>query len=286
MSPGISAAAPRFEVNRKIDPRELYLSRLKVVAALCAERNCRPILWGDLVLGQHAFNGDLPMTAAQWRRIPKNVTLNYWQYFSEDDGVYRKDMQRFREHHCEPIVSPGLWNWDRFWGLREKPSAPSNCHYSASPRPKGVRRVLATMWGDDGQEAPYRSNFPSLAQYAEHCFRAVPKGAEVAAMVQALSGDSLGSFLLPIELDCPDPAALKGNGNLSKPFTWDDPLLGLFSSHFEGRPMTPHYERLRSKLSVAGALSAAPRNRVRYFRFAAALSACLATEGRPANTRS
>jgi hypothetical protein len=262
-----------FEVNRKIDPRELYLSHLKVVAALCAERRLEPILWGDLVLGQHAFNGDLPMTATQWRRIPKNVTLNYWQYFSEDEGLYRKDIRRFREHGFEPIVSPGLWNWDRFWGLHQKAKRTFEPMLRVA-KAEGVRRVLMTMWGDDGQEAPYRSNFPSLAQYAEHCFRAAPKSPDIAAMVRALSGDSLDSFLLPIELDCPDRAALKGNGNLSKPFTWDDPLLGLFSSHFEGRPMTPHYERLRAKLS-SQARTAAPRNRV-LFRFAAALSACLA----------
>src|SRR5450432_1522302 len=84
-----------FEVNRKIDPRELYLSHLKVVAALCAERRLEPTLWGDLILGQHAFNGDLPMTAAQWRRLPKNITLNYWQYFSEDVDRYRADIRRF-----------------------------------------------------------------------------------------------------------------------------------------------------------------------------------------------
>jgi len=39
-------------------------------------------------------------------------------------------------------------------------------------------------------------------------------------MVQALTGDSLQSFLLPSELDCPDRTAIDGCGNLSKPFTW------------------------------------------------------------------
>ncbi len=262
-----------FEVNRKIDPRELYLNHLKVVAALCAERKLEPILWGDLVLGQHAFNGDLPMSPAQWRRIPKNVTLNYWQYFSEDESRYRADVRRFREHRFEPIVSPGLWNWDRFWGLHEKAKR-TFVPLLRVAKAEGVRRVLMTMWGDDGQEAPYRSNFPGLALYAEHCFRPAPRASEVAEMVQALSGDSLASFLLPCELDCPDESAVKGNGNLSKPFTWDDPLLGLFSSHFERRPMTEHYRELATKLS-AQARKAAPRNRV-LFRFAAALSACLA----------
>ena len=262
-----------FEVNRKIDPRELYLSHLKVVAALCAERKLEPILWGDLVLGQHAFNGDLPMTTAQWRRIPKNVTLNYWQYFSEDADRYRADVRRFREHHFEPIVSPGLWNWDRFWGLHEKAKR-TFLPLLRVAKAEGVRRVLMTMWGDDGQEAPYRSNFPSLALYAEHCFRSVPRASEVAEMVQILGGDSLATFLLPSELDCPDEAAVKGTGNLSKAFTWDDPLLGLFSAHLERRPMTPHYQALQAKLSVQ-ARQAAPRNRT-LFRFAAALSACLA----------
>jgi len=131
-----------------------------------------------------------------------------------------------------------------------------------------------TMWGDDGQEAPYRSNFPSLACYAEHCFRNKPRDVDVANMVSTLTGDSLASFLLPTELDCPNEVALKGTGNLAKPFTWDDPLLGLFSSHLERRPMTAYYERLSVKLG-AQARRAAPRNR-RLFGFAGALAACLA----------
>ncbi|HTA93498.1 MAG TPA: beta-N-acetylhexosaminidase [Polyangiaceae bacterium] len=262
-----------FEVNRKIDPRELYLTHLKMVAGLCQERKLEPTMWGDLVLGQHAFNGDLPMTAAQWRKIPKNITLNYWQYFSEDETRYRTDMRRFREHGFEPIVSPGLWNWDRFWGLHEKAKR-TFLPMLRVAKAEGVRRVLMTMWGDDGQEAPYRSNFPGLALYAEHCFRKTPSDDDVARMVQTLTGDSLRSFLLPSQLDCPDEAAILGTGNLAKSFIWDDPLLGLFSSHFERRPMTPHYAKLSAQLSVQ-ARSAAPRNRA-LFRFASALSACLA----------
>jgi hexosaminidase len=262
-----------FEVNQKIDPRELYLTHLKLVAKLCDERKLQPTLWGDLVLGQHAFNGDLPMTSAQWKQIPKNVTLDYWQYFSEDESRYRMDVRRFREHGFEPIVSPGLWNWDRFWGLHEKAKRTFEPMLRVA-KAEGLRRVLMTMWGDDGQEAPYRSNFPGLALYTEHCFRRVPERGDVARMVQTLSGDSIESFLLPSELDCPDEAAMKGNGNLAKSFIWDDPLLGLFSSHFEPRSMTPHYVRLSAKLS-AQARSAAPRNRV-LFQYASALSACLA----------
>ncbi|HEY4104389.1 MAG TPA: beta-N-acetylhexosaminidase, partial [Polyangiaceae bacterium] len=162
-----------FRVNTKIDPRELYLDHLKVVAALCAERKLEPIIWGDLVLGQHTYNGDLPMTPAQWRRIPKNITLDYWQYFSEDEARYRSDIRRFKQFDFDPIVSPALWNWDRFWGLREKAKR-TFVPMLRVAKAEGVRRVLMTMWGDDGQEAPYRSNFPGLALYAEHCFRSKP----------------------------------------------------------------------------------------------------------------
>jgi hypothetical protein len=261
-----------FEVNRPLDPRELYIAHLKVVAGLCAERKLEPIVWGDFVLGQHAFNGDLPMTPAQWRKLPKRLTLDYWSYFAEDEAHYARDMLRFRKHGFEPIVSPALWNWDRFWGLYDKAKRTYEPMLRAA-KAQGVRRVLMTMWGDDGAEAPYRSNFPGLAQYAEHCFRAVPAEADVAGMVEALSGDSLEAFLLPTSLDCPDSIALRDNGNFAKTFTWDDPLLGMFASHLADRPMTAHYRALTVKLR-AQARRAAPRNRV-LFGFVAELAACL-----------
>ncbi len=261
-----------FRVDTKIDPRELYLKHLGVVAKQCAERKLDPILWGDFVLGQHTWNGDLPMTPAQWRKIPKNVTLDYWQYFTEEEARYRKDMRRYREFGFEPIVSPAVWNWDRFWGLHDKAKRTFEPMLRVA-KAEGVRRVLMTMWGDDGQEAPYRSNLPSLALYAEHCFYKAPNAERVAAMVATLTGDTLDSFLLPIELDCPDPIALQKNGNLAKTLTWDDPLLGLFASHLERKPLSTHYQKLATRLETQ-AKRAAPRNRA-LFRFAAAVAACL-----------
>jgi hexosaminidase len=261
-----------FEINRPIDPRELYLKHLKVVARLCAERKLEPIVWGDFVLGQHTFNGDVPMTSAQWRQLPKNITLDYWSYAPEDEQTYRADMRRFRRHDFEPIVSPSLWNWDRFWGLYDKAKRTFEPMLRAA-KAEGVRRVLMTMWSDDGHEAPDRSNFPGLVRYAEHCFRAAPRDVDVAGMVQALTGDSLASFLLPSALDCPDEIALRDNGNLAKTLIWDDPLLGLFSAHMADRPMTRHYQALTLELR-AQARRAAPRNRT-LFQFASQLAACL-----------
>ena len=162
-----------FEIGRAIDPRELYLGHLKTVSTLCAERKLEPIVWGDFVLGQHAFNGDIPMTEAQWRKLPKNITLDYWDYFSEDEAHYRSDVQRFREHGFTPMVSPALWNWDRFWGLYDKAKRTFEPMLRAA-KAEGLRRVLMTMWGDDGQEAPYRSNFPGRGVDPRRHHRARP----------------------------------------------------------------------------------------------------------------
>lgn len=261
-----------FQIGKAIDPRELYLTHLRMVSTLCDERGLQPVAWGDFVLGQHAFNGDVPMTPAQWRKIPKNLTLDYWEYFSENRSTYERDVARFREHGFEPIVSPALWNWDRFWGIYDKARRTFEPMLLAA-KATGVRRALMTMWGDDGQEAPYRSNFPGLVCYAEHCFRKQPNDRDIASMVQAVAGDSLASFTLPTALDCPDAVALQKNGNLAKTLTWDDPLLGMFASHLGKRSLGEHYRKLSVELR-GQAKRAAPRNRA-LFQLASELATSL-----------
>ncbi len=260
-----------FEVGKPIDPRELYLAQLELVSRLCEERKLKMMYWGDVVIGQHS---DPAMNSAQAARLPKQAEVVFWDYYHEDEGFYERRIGEYRAMGYEPIVAPGVWNWDRLWGLYEKCKRTSGPMLRVAKRHR-LDRALMTMWGDDGQECSWRSNLPALCFYAEHCWRDDAGDGAVDGMMQALFGDSLASFTLPSELDCPTDEAFSVVGNRSKGFLWDDPLLRLYLGHFsERKQLVKSYAKLAKQL--AAVRKHAARENTKLFRFASDLAGALA----------
>ncbi len=260
-----------FEVGKPIDPRELYLAQLELVSDACEKRARKMMYWGDVVVGQH---GDPALNAAQTARLPQNAEVVFWDYYHEDEAFYEQRLREYRAMGYEPFVAPGVWNWDRLWGLYEKCKRTTGPMLRVAKRQK-ISRVLMTMWGDDGQECPWRSNLPALCYYAEHCFRDDVNDSDVDHMLQALCGDPLAAFVLPSALDCPTDEAFSLVGNRSKGFLWDDPLLRLYLGHFsERKKLCKDYAKLAKRLS--NARKAASAENAKLFRYAADLARALA----------
>src|SRR5207253_5781579 len=118
-----------------------------------------PIIWGDMIIGMSDLS---PMTKEQAKLIPPGITVDFWNYSIEDSGDYAKMIDTYRRFGFEPVVSPGLWNWNRLWSLYPKVERTMVPLMEAAKR-AGIKRALLTMCGDDGQETPWRSNLPGLA---------------------------------------------------------------------------------------------------------------------------
>lgn len=212
-----------FDANTKIDPRQIYLDHLKKVASICDKHDLEPIIWGDIVIGMDVSS--FALDKKQIADLPKNLTMDYWNYFSQDVAEYKKTIKQFRKMKFEPIISPGVWDWNQMWGNFDKAKRTMTPFLKAAMAEK-IDRVLMTMWGDDGHEAPFASNLPALSYYLDTVYRGAPNMQRIKGMFSALFHDSIDTFLLPVKTE---------QKNIAKGFLYDDPLLGIYSLHAGSR---------------------------------------------------
>ena len=254
-----------FEINKKIDPRTMYLKHLQKVVKICKKHKLQPIMWADVIISMH---GTGKMDKKQLKMIPKDVIMDFWDYYREDADFYKKYIKHYRNIGFEPLISPGIWNWSALWGLYDKAVKTMSLFLNAA-KEMNVKQVLMTMWGDDGAECPFDSNWAGLAYYAEHAYNKEVKLDKVKKMVKAVSKDDWDSFVLPSRLD--DIA--KNHSNASKGFLYDDPLLGVFAGHAGNKRYNPYYEKFYRQSVIIRKKSS--RENKELFDYAVALFDCL-----------
>ena len=233
-----------FKYNTKMDPRAMFLKHVQNVNAICKKLKLKPIMWGDIVLGKSHAKA---MTAKQTKALPKNIIMNYWDYYKEDKKIYEVSIKAYRKIGFEPLVSPAMWSWNMMWALYRKVEMSAPFLLEAAKKMK-IKRAMMTLWGDDGSECPFGCNLPGLVLYAEHCYVNKVKNHKINNIVHILGRDKLDSFVLPSELDLYKKKLAKYTPNISKSFIFDDPLIGIFASHALGKKLNPFYRKIFKKI--------------------------------------
>ncbi|MGH7143494.1 MAG: family 20 glycosylhydrolase [Planctomycetota bacterium] len=238
-----------FDPVKRRDPRAMYVAHVAKIAALCKKLKLEPIMWGDIVIG---MTGTQAMDKSQTAKLPRKVEMNYWDYYREDPNIYDTRIKQYRQMGFEPLISPGVWNWNRFWPAFDKMEM-SCVPFMEIAKQRGVRRAMITMWGDDGQECPFDANLPALALYLEHCMSAKVDLRSVKARLKAVTGASFDDLVLPQKLD-QYPGVKKAAVvpmNLGKALIWDDPLLSRVGAQAGKRRLAAHYSGLERQIAAA-----------------------------------
>lgn len=261
-----------FNPQKPADPRGMYVGHVQKIAALCKRLKLQPIMWGDIVIG---MSGTHAMDKSQTSKLPHNVEMNYWDYYREDPKIYDTRIQQYRKMGFEPLISPGVWNWNRFWPSFDKMDM-SCVPFMEVAKRRGVRRAMITMWGDDGQECPFDANFPALALYLEHCMVQKVNLKTVKARMAAVTGNSFDDFVRPQLMD-QYPGVKKSAVvpmNLGKTLIWDDPLLARVAAQAGTRRLGGYYAKLARDIGAAVPRAAGlPREDLRFAQLAAAFLA-------------
>ena len=158
---------PRFDILTK------HLSRVNEIAQ---KYGFQPQIWSDMLFrimnGGGYYGKGLHIPKEVYEKIPENVELAYWDYYTKDLPTYDDMFAAHFETGRKVWFAGGAWCWRGF--------APFNQYTLSSMKPAmqsvikyNVQDVMITLWGDNGKECSFFSVLPALytvRQYADGNF--------------------------------------------------------------------------------------------------------------------
>ncbi len=221
-----------FDKNGYVDRTELTLQHLERVCKICEKYGFKPQIWSDMLLsgnGKYYKKGNKAEESVI-KRLPQNIDLVYWDYYSEDQETYEEII---KQH--EPIGRPlwfagGAWKW---WGLgvgnsisiRRTKYALDAC------QAQGVENVLITLWGGGaaGDETSVYSVLPTLF-YVSQYYQGVTDLEQIKKNFKEHFDEEFDDFLLcDLDLGADIPRAQPFMTGV-RSMMFCDPFLGRYDS--------------------------------------------------------
>lgn len=153
-----------------VDRTAAMLEHLERVAEMGKRRGLSLAMWSDmfyrLAAGGEYYAAGAEIDKSVGRRIPENVELVYWDYYSTDTARYDKMLKSHAGIKPGTWFAGGLWSWEGFaphnaFSIRATEAALAACEEN------GVQDVFLTLWGDDGAECAKFALLPSLFYAAQ-----------------------------------------------------------------------------------------------------------------------
>ena len=223
-----------LDLHGAVDRTQALLDHLNRVAEIGARHGLELIMWSDmfyrLAAGGEYYAVDAQIDDSVGRKIPANVELVYWDYYTTDSARYDQMLKNHAAIKPGTWFAGGLWCWEGFaphngFSIRATEAALKACGDN------GVRDMFFTLWGDDGAECSRFALLPALF-YAAQRARGNADLADIQRRFEAQFGVSWDTFLL---LDLPgSPNDQKGVVNSEKYLLYNDPLQGLLDSTLSG----------------------------------------------------
>ena len=200
------------------DRSELLVKHLARVAEIAAAHGFELIMWGDmffrLISGGAYYVDHLTVSDEVKKKIPANVNLIYWDYYSTDQQRYDKQIKAHSAIKENIWFAGGLWIWSGF-APHNRYSITATSAALTACRENGVQDVFLTMWGDDGAECAKFSVLPSL-YFAAEAARGNTDMQRIKDGFRAMFGIDFDTFML---LDLPGTPALPACWTPSSPRT-------------------------------------------------------------------
>ncbi|MBR3932658.1 MAG: beta-N-acetylhexosaminidase [Clostridia bacterium] len=232
------------------DRFDIINKHLHKVCDIADKYNLEPMIWSDMFckLAMNIQNqydsGDISKIIEK-AKLPENVTLVYWDYYSTDYNRYVEQIKVNKTFGRKVIFAGGAWTWkgiapDNDFSIKTTNAALRAC------RDEGVGDVFITVWGDDGNECPKSAVFPSLF-YAAETYKGNEDMESIKSKFKKITGCNFDDFLLFDKIDWPD-GENKPMKSFGKMFLYSDVFMGITDGICKMQ-YEDYYGKLASSLS-------------------------------------
>ncbi len=216
-----------------VDRFELMCRHLKRVADICEKYDFKPMMWSDmffrLIFGGYYTDGHIDRELMD--KVPKNVTLVYWDYYSTEQSKYKAQVEKHALFENELAFAGGAWKWSGFTPAIDHSLRVSPMAFEEIDK-KGVKYVMMTCWGDDGADCLSGCVLPVLALYGAYNYfsgsEAESFAAEDVLFATGYTTKEFCQLCRPSVTPCENRTPY---ANPTKYLLYNDPLKGLFDKH-------------------------------------------------------
>ncbi len=209
---------------------DILCRHLERVAKLAEKYGFMPMMWSDMFFrlafgGEYCVNGGSVPEDVR-KRVPANVKLVYWDYYSTAESKYDDMFRAHSEFSVPTVFAGGFWKWTGFAPHNGFSIAATNAALKSAAR-YGIDEAFFTLWGDNGGECPMFAVLPNIVSAAENVYGHGGDDRWLYSRFESVVGMAWKDFML---LDTPN--ALDGNPlavtNPSKYLFYNDCLMGIF----------------------------------------------------------
>lgn len=228
---------------------DIFTEHLECVSEIAKKYGFEICIWSDMFFklasaGWHEEEDEcMEIDCSVADKIPNNVRLIYWDYYSTDKKHYDQWLVGHEKLKRGTLFAGGLWSWSGFaphnaYSIRSGFAAMQSCIEH------NVKDVFFTVWGNDGGECSRFSVLTSMF-YNSCIAHGICDDSEIKQKFEQFFDIAFDDFML---LDLPNtPDARGDHPNPSKYMLYCDCFLGKFDSNVR-REDALEYAKLAEKM--------------------------------------
>ncbi|MBQ9801701.1 MAG: family 20 glycosylhydrolase [Clostridia bacterium] len=238
---------------------ELVKAHLARVMEIVRAHGLSPMMWADMFFRARSpkkiyKDYDVVFEESDKSMVPEGMHVVYWDYYQLTAEGYENMLGKC-QYLCQNTVFAGCARNVRTFATHNNKTLATTAAAMAACKQRGVREVIATVWGDDHRESSNFAVLLGLQCFAEHAFGDHATTEKIRARVTETTGMTAEAFDHIDELDRCE--GYNGdnidNISLTRAIIWQDPLLGLFDNELGDYDFHAHYAELEKKLTLDAA---------------------------------
>lgn len=244
-----------LECNGYQDRISIMMRHLNRVLEIANKYDYKPMMWSDMFFrliakGKYENYDDTdPFDKKLNNCIPDNLSLVYWDYYSNDRKKYDLMLKKHKQMTDRVLFAGGAWKWTSFnpnnqFSMDNLAVAHESCIEHQ------VKDTFITSWGDNGAEASIYSILPTMQFWAELCYTNNKDYDYISKRFKTCTSGIYDDFLKMDNLNYVPDNKKPGKCavNPTKYILYQDILYGLFDKHIDSVGFEKHFNQCKKEM--------------------------------------